>query len=121
MTISLRMQCILVKMCCLMSNPVTFIVNSLLFRSLDLAQVPQCPQREGMVACRYRDVDPPGSGSVLGYISSDIVEEERGGALVLTYTNGDCSNGRRGVVHVHFLCGDSVVSVWCCLSSSIGQ
>ncbi len=97
-----------------MTNSVTFIVNSLLFRSLDFSKVPQCPQREGMGACRYRDDDSPGSGSVLGYISSDIVEE-RDGELVLTYTNGDCSNGRRGVVHVHFRCGDSVVRVWCCL------
>ncbi len=60
-----------------------------------------------MGACRYRDGDKPGSGVALGFISSDIVVENSG-TLVLTYTTGDCTNGN-GLVHVHFLCGESVV------------
>ena len=78
-------------------------------RSLDFTQVVQCPQTPWMGACRYRQDDTAGSGSVLGYINGDILEQEEG-VLMLMYTGGDCGNGKTGVVHVHFQCGKSVVS-----------
>lgn len=80
-----------------------------LSRSLDFMSVPQCPQTPWMGACRYRE-NTTGSGTALGYITGDIVEE-KGNSLVLAYHNGDCPGGKRGVVYVTFLCGEDAVSI----------
>lgn len=80
-------------------------------RSLDISSAPQCPQKAWLGACRYSNDDGEGAGTVLGYVNGDIVMEE-GGNLALTYTGGECRGGATGVVHVHFHCGDSLVSDW---------
>lgn len=61
-----------------------------------------------MGACRYSD-NTTGSGTVLGYVTGDIVEE-KGNSLLLAYHNGDCSGGRKGVVYITFHCGEGTVS-----------
>lgn len=64
-----------------------------------------------MGACRYSS-DGGEGGRVLGYVTSDLVEE-RNGRLRLSYYNGDtCANGRKSAVHVYFQCapGEGAVS-----------
>ena len=68
-----------------------------------------------MGACRYSS-DGGEGGRVLGYVTSDLVEE-RNGRLRLSYYNGDtCANGRKSAVHVYFQCapGEGAVSqyIW---------
>ena len=84
----------------------TFVcLGTAIFRSLDVDQVPRCPQVPWMGACRYPSGNSSAPGSVLGYVTGDIVEESEG-SLRLQYHNGDtCHGSRKSMVHIHFTCG----------------
>ena len=67
-----------------------------------------------MGACRYSS-DGSEGGRVLGYVTSDLVEE-RSGRLRLSYYNGDrCANGRKSAVHVYFQCAAGGGAVSLCI------
>ena len=108
-------SCILLGKC-----PAHLVCAPSFSRSLDIREVPNCPQVPGMGACRYNTTGK----SVLGYLTGNIVEEDEG-VLRLEYHNGDpCPGGGKSMVHVHFTCGLGTREVsqqthgWCCAGMS---